>query len=61
MTESVPCFPCEEQGLCFIEPEFLNEGDRLDVLPAAIQFFFKKKKIIREKHIKQNIGHSRLL
>lgn len=28
------------KGLLFIDPEFLNAGERLDVLSAPFQFFY---------------------
>lgn len=40
------------KGLLFMDPEFLNVGERLDVLLAPFQFFWP---FMWENHIKQNI------
>ncbi len=40
------------------DPEFLNEGERVDVLPAP--FLSLLKLFMWENHDKQNINHSRV-
>lgn len=47
------------KGPLFIDPEFLDVGERLDVLSAPFQFFFFLNLIMWENHIKLNINDSR--